>query len=967
MKKFLSVLITASMLLGMTAVPSFAKDNLILHYDFSGESITDVSLNGNDGEIKTNADIASAVFEDGKIHIADGAYIEMPEGILSGKKTATIAINMMPELEKANMFTWNFGNSSTEGYMFLNTARGDGKLRFGITKTSYSDEEELVSDNYVANGTWTNIVVVIDGKNSKLYRDGVLEAQNKLTISPADLGKTAQNYIGKSPYSADKYVSGYIDDFRIYDTALTENEVKALSDEYQAGLADYLIERDFEELNIPSVTFGNMALSDYAKNTGADITWTSSNENIIAPDGTFHSPSEDTDVTLTASITYGGKTQTKEFEVTANSLSIEQEKKHYIVASVSGNNIKYFVSFDGKNYLSIKNSVVFRGKAEALEIVRGEDEFFYLTDNGKAVAKSADLITWIKADGTVDIKAETSDVMPGSLVMVTGNELAELVSCLGWGDDFKETEPQTVKILPNEESPFGEWDGWGTSLCWWANYLGYSEKLVDEAAKAIFNPDEGLGLNIVRYNIGGGDDPLHNHITRLDSAMPGYMNPDGTYNWDSDKNQMNVLKAAVREGVDNVEAFSNSAPYFMTISGCSSGNEDASKDNLKPDMNEEFADYLTTVVEHLEKAEGIDVDSISPMNEPHTSYWGAMSPKQEGMHVEMGESQSKMIEALKKSMDEKGIDAILAATEETSINTAIESLDALSDEARAAVDRVNVHTYSGNKREELKEAVQTAGKGFWMSEVDGTFTAGTNAGYMNAALGLAHRINIDVNQMKPTAWVVWQAIDSHKKSGTIYETNSTDDRMTGFWGIAFANHDTEEITRTKKYYGFGQYTRYIREGDTIISNSDEGNTLAAYNKNTGKIVIVASNTLAKSQTVTYDLSDFAEVAEDVSVIRTSPTESWAAAEPLTTENKSLTVSLAPNSITTFVIGGGLEYVLPELKGDAVAIGYDENGKLVTAVKCSKEQSGKPIILKKMPQNGTVKVWETENGKLKAVN
>lgn len=260
------------MLFGMTAVPSFAKDNLILHYDFSGESIMDVSLNGNDGEIKTNADIASAVFEDGKIHIADGAYIEMPEGILSGKKTATIAINMMPELEKANMFTWNFGNSSTEGYMFLNTARGDGKLRFGITKTSYSDEEELVSDNYVANGTWTNIVVVLDGKNSKLYRDGVLEAQNELTISPADLGKTAQNYIGKSPYSADKYVNGYIDDFRIYDTALTESEVKALSDEYQAGLADYLIERDFEELNIPSVTFGNMALSDYAKNTGADIT-----------------------------------------------------------------------------------------------------------------------------------------------------------------------------------------------------------------------------------------------------------------------------------------------------------------------------------------------------------------------------------------------------------------------------------------------------------------------------------------------------------------------------------------------------------------------------------------------------------------------------------------------------------------------------------------------------------------------
>lgn len=964
MKKFLSVLTTAAMLISMTAVPSFAEDNLILHYDFSSAdnmTVEDISGNGNDGEIK--GDSPSAEIENGMIRLENNTYIQMPDGLLSGKKTATIAVNLMPEIEKANMFTWNFGNSSTDGYMFLNTARGDGKLRFGITRTSYSDEEELVSDNYVPSGMWSNIVVVIDGKNSRLYRDGKLEAENALTLKPSDLGKTTQNYIAKSPYSSDKYVTGCIDDFRVYDRALTAAEVKKLSDEYQAGMADYLIGQDFEKIELPEETKSNLALKDYGESTGSEIVWKSDNEAIIAPDGTVNRPSVDTAVMLTANISYGGKIEARSYEINVAARDYNEEPEDveiYLVASASGNKLTYYISEDGENYSQIKNSASFRGTAESPAVVRGDDGFFYIADSDN---KSADLITWIKSDSAVHSEPQTSPVMPGSLVMITKSEADKLISVLGTGDEFNESEPQTVKILPNEESPFGEFEGWGTSLCWWANYLGYSEKLTNEAAKAVFNPDEGLGLNIARYNIGGGDDPAHNHITRLDSAVPGYLNTDGTYDWDADRNQLNVLKAAVREGVDIVEAFSNSAPYFMTISGCSSGNEDPSKDNLKPDMNEEFADYLTTVVEYLENEVGIDIDSISPMNEPHTNYWGANSPKQEGMHVEMGESQSKMIEALADSMKEKNIDAVISATEETSINTAIESYNALSDEAKQAVYRINTHTYSGNKREELKETAKTASKGLWMSEVDGTFTAGTNAGYMNAALGLAHRINIDVNQMMPTAWVVWQAIDSHKKSGTIYETNSTEDRMTGFWGIAFADHDKEEICRTKKYYGFGQYTRYIREGDTIISNSDTGNTLAAYNKDSGKIVIVASNTLAKKSTVTYDLSDFAETGDNVRVIRTSPTENWAELDNLTVDGKSFTADLAANSITTFIVEKGMQYTLPVLTDNAVLVGYDKDGKLKSAVKCTPEQSEKTITL----DGEFAKLWIKENGKLIEIN
>ena len=33
----------------------------------------------------------------------------------------------------------------------------------------------------------------------------------------------------------------------------------------------------------------------------------------------------------------------------------------------------------------------------------------------------------------------------------------------------------------------GVFEGWGTSLCWWANRVGFSEKLVDESVKLFFS------------------------------------------------------------------------------------------------------------------------------------------------------------------------------------------------------------------------------------------------------------------------------------------------------------------------------------------------------------------------------------------------------------------------------------------------------------------------------------------------
>ena len=468
------------------------------------------------------------------------------------------------------------------------------------------------------------------------------------------------------------------------------------------------------------------------------------------------------------------------------------------------------------------------------------------------------------------------------------------------------------------------------------------------------------------------DEFLHpSHIKRSDSVVPGYC-VDVTkidtskktlaeyqkeftrvdqecgyawnYDWDADKNQINILKAAIKASGDGflAEAFSNSPPYFMTNSGCSPGATDSSKDNLRADSYNAFAAYMADVIEHWTE-NGITFQSTTPMNEPDTSYWGANSNKQEGCHFDPGTSQSKILVALDKELKAKAAaaidakvkkaleDIILSGTDETDIDKAITSYNKLSKEAKQVISRIDTHTYSGSKRAELCELAEQEGKNLWMSEVDGAYTAGTNAGEMTGALGLAQRIMTDLNGLKSSAWILWNAVDMHVDADESrdggFDADTLDellkskddggkgvDLSAGYWGIAIGDHNNQEIILTKKYEAFGQFSRYIRPGYTIIG-SDNSNTLVAWDTEGKKLVVVAINTMDTDQKWNFDLSRFTAINSTnfkVSAYRTSGSmeqgEKWAdvsnSINAVTdAAKKSVTADMKANSITTFEIKG----------------------------------------------------------------
>jgi len=487
-------------------------------------------------------------------------------------------------------------------------------------------------------------------------------------------------------------------------------------------------------------------------------------------------------------------------------------------------------------------------------------------------------------------------------------------ACSAKGKFGRNKNMDTIILDRQNSSPFnnGRFQGWGTSFCWWANRIGYSDELARKAAEAFYDADKGLGLNIIRYNIGGGDDPAHHHIMRTDSAVPGYLykGPDGkyTYDWTADHNQRNVLKAAIKAcGQDViVEAFSNSPPYFMTNSGCSSGAEDKSKNNLRDDQYGAFADYMATVIEHYKSKEGILFQSVDPMNEPFTNYWGAFSEKQEGCHFDQGDSQSRMLLEMDKALKNKGLsDVILCGTDETSIDIQSDSFSKLSPDAKNALSRIDTHTYQGIGMKHLRDIAVENKKNLWMSEVDGGDIAGSDAGEMGAALWFAKKIVSDMNGLMPSGWIMWQVIDNHISSEG-YNGNKDygmPDTSRGYWGLAVCDHDRKEIILTKKYYAMAQFSKYIRPGCTLLTSSL--NTLAVYDSSKKQIIIVAVNDNSGNKECQFDLSQFKKTGNSAAVIRTSGTmaegENCASLPSLKVIKKTLTVDLLADSITTFVI------------------------------------------------------------------
>src|SRR5258708_6420070 len=178
----------------------------------------------------------------------------------------------------------------------------------------------------------------------------------------------------------------------------------------------------------------------------------------------------------------------------------------------------------------------------------------------------------------------------------------------------------TVSIYPEQQ--YQTIEGWGTTLAWWANIIGgWSDSQRNAVANAIFNPTTGLGLNVVRYNI-GADTPTnvcHNQM-RPGGNTPSYEPSAGNYDWTKDTNQRWMIQAAQARGADLFEGQVNSAPDWMLINGCTAGGTNGAE-NLSSIHYADFVSYLAAIAQHFHDTWGIPFRTLEPFNEPTANWW----------------------------------------------------------------------------------------------------------------------------------------------------------------------------------------------------------------------------------------------------------------------------------------------------------------------------------------------------------
>jgi O-glycosyl hydrolase len=436
-------------------------------------------------------------------------------------------------------------------------------------------------------------------------------------------------------------------------------------------------------------------------------------------------------------------------------------------------------------------------------------------------------------------------------------------------------------VTPNPAVKYQKFEGWGTSLCWWANRIGgWSTDKLNQFVKLIVNPTTGLGYNIFRYNIGGGEDPSHSHMTEY-RDMPGFQTTKGTWDWNADARQVAVLRQIVATGKDVIlEAFSNSPPYWMTKSGCASGSSDGSN-NLKDDSYNLFAEYLTDVVKHHRDELGITFRTLEPMNEPNANWWKS-SGSQEGCHFGAS-SQQQIIKAVGAQLAKKGLtETQVSASDENSMDDAYSIMSGYDATTLGYVAQMNVHSYAGTRRAEVRTLATSKGKRLWQSE-SGPLNVTLNSN-TEAALFMAGRIIADLRELKPEAWIDWQ----------VYDTAAN-------WTSFNINAMQESATPVKRFYMHAAFSHFIRPGATFV-NIDDANMVAALaGDGTTLTVVVRNGETATSRNYTFDLTELPSVGSRVEVYRTSATEDLVHLTSIEIKNWSFTASSVPSSVTTYVI------------------------------------------------------------------
>lgn len=400
------------------------------------------------------------------------------------------------------------------------------------------------------------------------------------------------------------------------------------------------------------------------------------------------------------------------------------------------------------------------------------------------------------------------------VVILTG------VSVLCFGGYVMYSKNCEIKLSLDESKQYQTITGFGASACWWSQVAGGSENL-DTAVKSLYS-EQGLGLNVYRYNIGGGskDNPncrFKDSMWRTTESFLYYNEETQKYEFDfnRDMNAQKALDAALSYGqIDTVVLFANSPHFSLTKNGLTESGETDGVSNLAEENYQAYADYFLDITEYF-LSKNVPVKYISPINEPQWG-WGGESVHQEGCHYEPEEAAA-LFSVFAREIEKRGLQVKLSGIESGNIgDTAKKYYELLSNDE---VVMRNLGAYSYHSYFTDGESLKKAKFGKWLDEsiadgiekemsewcelpcktpTDDITSAVITAGVIADDIGLSH-----VNSW--SAWVGVNTIGISEEDGKNYSD-----------GLLSASDDFSEISVSDRWYGVAHFTKFVPIGSKLI-------------------------------------------------------------------------------------------------------------------------------------------------------
>lgn len=167
-----------------------------------------------------------------------GAYVNLPAAVIGLNAYPALTLELwstQPAINQDYSMTAAFGgtwpNGNGRDYLMISTTRGDNVSRGAIALTP--DQDSPWADEIGVNGPELNdaaehhYVLTVTGSELSFYIDGVPRGSAAVGAVSLSGLSTQFAYLGKGVYSADATVQCAINEFRIYKTALTAEQVQS--------------------------------------------------------------------------------------------------------------------------------------------------------------------------------------------------------------------------------------------------------------------------------------------------------------------------------------------------------------------------------------------------------------------------------------------------------------------------------------------------------------------------------------------------------------------------------------------------------------------------------------------------------------------------------------------------------------------------------------------------------------------